>query len=131
MGGREGIIDTAVKTSETGYIQRRLIKSLEGPLLKSSYEETVDMLFQSALFAEVDYLIGEYVEEQKIELMSMNLDKVKKVYQLFDPDEMFDPAIVRQKLEEAGLAPNFINDMLSEAKNKIIIQDEYKQIIEE
>ncbi|KAH3765593.1 RNA polymerase II largest subunit [Pelomyxa schiedti] len=26
MGGREGLIDTAVKTSETGYIQRRLIK---------------------------------------------------------------------------------------------------------
>ena len=26
MGGREGLIDTAVKTSETGYIQRKLIK---------------------------------------------------------------------------------------------------------
>ena len=26
MGGREGLIDTAVKTSDTGYIQRRLIK---------------------------------------------------------------------------------------------------------
>ena len=29
MGGRTGLIDTAVKTSSTGYIQRRLIKSLE------------------------------------------------------------------------------------------------------
>lgn len=29
MGGREGVIDTAVKTSETGYIQRRLVKSME------------------------------------------------------------------------------------------------------
>jgi DNA-directed RNA polymerase II subunit RPB1 len=29
MGGREGLIDTAVKTAETGYIQRRLIKSME------------------------------------------------------------------------------------------------------
>ncbi|KAH9386205.1 DNA-directed RNA polymerase II subunit RPB1 [Nematocida major] len=29
MGGREGLIDTAVKTAETGYIQRRLIKALE------------------------------------------------------------------------------------------------------
>ena len=26
-GGREGLIDTAVKTSETGYIQRKLIKA--------------------------------------------------------------------------------------------------------
>lgn len=29
MGGREGLIDTAVKTAETGYMQRRLIKLLE------------------------------------------------------------------------------------------------------
>ena len=27
MGGRVGLIDTAVKTSQTGYIQRRLIKA--------------------------------------------------------------------------------------------------------
>ncbi|XP_077301448.1 uncharacterized protein LOC143922045 [Arctopsyche grandis] len=29
MGGREGIIDTAIKTAEIGYIQRRLVKALE------------------------------------------------------------------------------------------------------
>ena len=29
MGGRVGLIDTAVKTSQTGYIQRRVIKGLE------------------------------------------------------------------------------------------------------
>lgn len=29
MGGREGLIDTAVNTSETGYIQRKLIKAME------------------------------------------------------------------------------------------------------
>ncbi|KAF4609281.1 DNA-directed RNA polymerase II subunit rpb1 [Pleurotus pulmonarius] len=29
MAGREGLIDTAVKTAETGYIQRRLVKALE------------------------------------------------------------------------------------------------------
>lgn len=29
MGGREGLIDTAVKTSSTGYIQRRLVKAME------------------------------------------------------------------------------------------------------
>lgn len=29
MGGREGLIDTAVKTSDTGYIQRRLVKLME------------------------------------------------------------------------------------------------------
>jgi DNA-directed RNA polymerase II subunit RPB1 len=39
MGGREGLIDTAVKTSGTGYIQRRLIKGLED--LKVHYDMTV------------------------------------------------------------------------------------------
>ena len=29
MGGREGLVDTAVKTAETGYIQRRLVKAME------------------------------------------------------------------------------------------------------
>jgi RNA polymerase Rpb1, domain 5 len=28
MAGREGLIDSAVKTAETGYIQRRLVKAL-------------------------------------------------------------------------------------------------------
>jgi len=39
MGGRIGLIDTAVKTSSTGYIQRRLIKGLED--LKVEYDMTV------------------------------------------------------------------------------------------
>ena len=29
VGGREGLCDTAVKTSQTGYVQRRLVKSME------------------------------------------------------------------------------------------------------
>jgi len=39
MGGREGLIDTACKTAETGYIQRRLIKALEDVMIK--YDGTV------------------------------------------------------------------------------------------
>lgn len=29
MAGREGLVDTAVKTAETGYLQRRLVKVLQ------------------------------------------------------------------------------------------------------
>uniref|UniRef100_A0A0E0Q036 DNA-directed RNA polymerase subunit n=1 Tax=Oryza rufipogon TaxID=4529 RepID=A0A0E0Q036_ORYRU len=39
MAGREGLVDTAVKTSRSGYLQRCLIKSLES--LKVSYDHTV------------------------------------------------------------------------------------------
>jgi len=38
-GGREGLVDTAVKTASTGYIQRRLSKAQEG--LQVRYESTV------------------------------------------------------------------------------------------
>jgi DNA-directed RNA polymerase II subunit RPB1 len=39
MGGRIGLIDTAVKTSTTGYIQRRLVKGMEDCYV--SYDMTV------------------------------------------------------------------------------------------
>ena len=39
MGGREGLVDTAVKTAETGYMQRRLMKALED--LTIQYNNTV------------------------------------------------------------------------------------------
>ena len=39
MAGREGLIDTAVKTSRSGYLQRCLIKHLEG--IHIAYDQTV------------------------------------------------------------------------------------------
>lgn len=39
VGGREGLVDTAVKTAETGYMQRRLMKALEDLSIK--YDNTV------------------------------------------------------------------------------------------
>ncbi|KAJ5106015.1 DNA-directed RNA polymerase III largest subunit [Penicillium alfredii] len=39
MSGREGLVDTAVKTAETGYMSRRLMKSLED--LSTLYDDTV------------------------------------------------------------------------------------------
>jgi DNA-directed RNA polymerase III subunit RPC1 len=39
MGGREGLVDTAVKTAQTGYMQRRLVLSVEN--LCMQYDMTV------------------------------------------------------------------------------------------
>ncbi|CAI9105246.1 OLC1v1004130C1 [Oldenlandia corymbosa var. corymbosa] len=39
MGGREGLVDTAVKTADTGYMSRRLMKALED--LSIHYDNTV------------------------------------------------------------------------------------------
>jgi DNA-directed RNA polymerase beta' subunit len=38
MGGREGLIDTAIRTAKTGYVQRQLIKGLEDLIIK--YDNT-------------------------------------------------------------------------------------------
>ncbi len=39
MGGREGLVDTAVRTQQSGYMQRRLINALEH--IRMEYDETV------------------------------------------------------------------------------------------
>jgi len=39
MGGREGLVDTAVRTSQSGYMQRRMINALQD--LKVEYDNTV------------------------------------------------------------------------------------------
>ncbi len=39
MGGREGLVDTAVRTSQSGYLQRRLVNALQD--LEVKYDGTV------------------------------------------------------------------------------------------
>ncbi|XP_073009025.1 DNA-directed RNA polymerase III subunit 1 isoform X1 [Typha latifolia] len=53
MGGREGLVDTAVKTAETGYMSRRLMKGLED--LSVYYDQTV----RNASGGVVQFLYGD------------------------------------------------------------------------
>ena len=39
MGGREGLVDTAVRTQQSGYMQRRLVNAMEH--LRVEYDLTV------------------------------------------------------------------------------------------
>ena len=48
MGGREGLIDTAVKTSETGYIQRKLVKAMEDLKIYSGASVSTDTAWSCA-----------------------------------------------------------------------------------
>lgn len=54
MAGREGLIDTAVKTSRSGYLQRCLIKGMEG--LKAEYDTSVR---ESSDGSMIQFLYGE------------------------------------------------------------------------
>ncbi|TXG73952.1 hypothetical protein EZV62_002531 [Acer yangbiense] len=53
MGGREGLVDTAVKTADTGYMSRRLIKALEDLFIH--YDNTV----RNASGCVVQFLYGD------------------------------------------------------------------------
>jgi DNA-directed RNA polymerase II subunit RPB1 len=80
MGGRIGLIDTAVKTSQTGYIQRRLIKGLED--LKVEY----DMSVRNSKGKIIQFEYGEdgfesmKVENQMIPLVNMSIDEIHKYF---------------------------------------------------
>ena len=82
MGGRVGLIDTAVKTSQTGYIQRRLVKSLED--LKIEYDMTV----RNNKYKIIQFAYGDdgfdpvKVENQILPLVSMNLEEIYAHYQM-------------------------------------------------
>lgn len=54
MAGREGLIDTAVKTSRSGYLQRCLIKGMEG--LRAEYDSSVRESSDGSI---VQFLYGE------------------------------------------------------------------------
>ncbi|KAI8873392.1 Rpo21 protein [Ramicandelaber brevisporus] len=80
MSGREGLIDTAVKTAETGYIQRRLVKALED--LKVHYDGTV----RNSTGEVIQYVYGEdgidscHLEIQKIDSMLLSDTKFKQTF---------------------------------------------------
>ncbi|AVL94696.2 directed RNA polymerase (II) subunit 1 [Moumouvirus australiensis] len=80
MAGREGIINTAIKTADTGYVQRKLVKMLED--IKVEYDGTVrnanDKLIQ-CVYGD-NGINTENQVEQKIYLISANNSKVRNDY---------------------------------------------------
>ncbi|KAK4144126.1 uncharacterized protein C8A04DRAFT_28247 [Dichotomopilus funicola] len=75
MAGREGLIDTAVKTSRSGYLQRCLIKGMEG--LRVSYDSSVrdsDGTIVQFLFGEDGIDIGKQKYLNDFEFVLRNLD---------------------------------------------------------
>ena len=102
MGGREGIIDTAVKTSETGYIQRRLIKSLED--VKINYDLTLrnhnDEIIQF-LYGE-DGLESSKLEKQNIDgLVDIDMLEFNNRYKNIDLIKKYTSSkLEKSKLEE-------------------------------
>ncbi|KAJ1882302.1 DNA-directed RNA polymerase II core subunit rpo21, partial [Coemansia sp. S17] len=93
MGGREGLIDTAVKTAETGYIQRRLIKALED--IMCQYDGTT----RNSLGQVVQFVYGEdgmdgcAIEQQTITPVRQSNSDFERMFKVnvMDHGSVFKP----------------------------------------
>ena len=85
MGGREGLIDTAVQTSETGYIQRKLVKAMED--CKIAY----DLSVRNASGTIIQFLYGDDgMDASKIETQQVPILNSTDIYldYAFSPKEL-------------------------------------------
>ena len=117
MGGREGLIDTAVKTSETGYIQRKLIKAMED--LKVNYDLTVKNSYGKI----IQFLYGDdgynysKIEVQKLDLLELKFSELEDKYR-FSDDENW----------ELFLEEDVVLELLKTANYKDKLEEHYKNI---
>jgi|LauGreDrversion4_2_1035121.scaffolds.fasta_scaffold07523_3 DNA-directed RNA polymerase II subunit RPB1 len=90
MGGRIGLIDTAVKTSQTGYIQRRLIKGLED--IKVEYDMTVRNNMRKIIQFNYgdDGFDSTKIENQVIPLVDMSIEDIYLYYDIIGVNDQHD-----------------------------------------
>ena len=116
MGGREGLIDTAVKTADTGYISRRLMKALEDVMVK--YDGTVRTskeMIVTFLYGE-DGMAGEHFENIGLDLPGLNNEKLSEKYNLA---HNIESERSQKKLDEA----------MGPKRTKLVVQDRELQTL--
>ncbi len=110
MGGREGLIDTACKTAETGYIQRRLVKAMETVMAR--YDGTLRTSGGNI----VQFLYGEdgmdavWIERQQFPLLTMAKTQLEKNFKLDTSDPDFDKDSQGIPFLEAAIADECRHD---------------------
>jgi len=123
MGGREGLIDTACKTAETGYIQRRLVKAMETVMAR--YDGTLRTSGGNI----VQFLYGEdgmdavFIERQEFESLTLNKREFQERYELNVNEEDFgrDPVTGIQYLEA-----DIIEDCKSDPEVQQLLDREFE-----
>ncbi|KRX96698.1 DNA-directed RNA polymerase II subunit RPB1 [Trichinella pseudospiralis] len=124
MGGREGLIDTAVKTAETGYIQRRLIKAMESVMV--AYDGTV----RNATGQLVQLRYGEDGLDGAMSLPSLKLsdEKFREKYRLDLTDErllrkIFIESIAVDLLASGGVVAELEAEFEQLSEDRRIMRD--------
>ena len=112
MSGREGLIDTAVKTAETGYLQRQMVKAMED--LVTQHDGTV----RDARGCIVQFHYGEdglsstKVETQGLPIHTMTDDDIRKLVGL--RDVKWDEVLSVPRVENAEAVNAFVEQVLED-----------------
>ena len=125
MAGREGVIDTAVKTANSGYLQRKLVKSMEDLkvvhdyTVRSSNNDVVQFCYGYDGFNSID------LEKQKTNFLKIDINKLNNNYYI-DINDKFDYVIKSElsKMKKIDNWKKIIIDYNSNIEN--IITDLHK-----
>ncbi|OPY34824.1 MAG: DNA-directed RNA polymerase subunit A' [Methanomassiliicoccales archaeon PtaU1.Bin124] len=120
MGGREGLVDTAVRTSRSGYMQRRLINALEDLKMKQdgTVRNTADSIIQfhygedgvdptrsvNGEAIDIDDILAEVLGEDEAELLAKIEEKKVGGYATVEKDLM---ETGEEDMEEVGEETDF------------------------
>jgi len=105
QGGREGLIDTAVKTSETGYIQRKLMKAMEDN--KIFY----DLSVRNASGEIIQFIYGDdgfnyiKIESQHLDYLGKSFDKIEEIHRF--GDEKFSTFLNTSAIKKLKQIPDY------------------------
>ncbi len=97
MGGREGLVDTAVRTQQSGYMQRRLINALEH--LKLEYDHTV----RDPHGHIIQFLYG----EDGIDVSKSDHGEAFRILRLIESESIIDSGKKASKEDVAELAKKY------------------------
>ena len=117
MTGREGLIDTAVKTADTGYIQRQLVKALEDIVVQ--HDGTV----RDANMNILQFHYGEdSIMATKLEVQELPLDKLsrKGIRETFGMSKVDWSAVledgIQRPADEDSLTATYVEDILEDQR---------------
>ena len=127
MGGREGLIDTACKTAETGYIQRRLVKAMETVMarydgtLRTSGGQVVQFLYGE------DGMDAVWIERQNFDSLTLTKSDFEKRY-LFDTS---DPEFGHDDQGIPYMDPDTVDKCRREPEIQHLLEAEVEKIRED
>ena len=123
MSGREGLIDTAVKTADTGYIQRQLIKSMED--LTVQHDGTV----RDANNNIIQFHYGEdginptKIESQSLPLIDLTAETIRSEFGMKDADWSNILKDGTQRSNDEELITEFVKEIMFD--QRMLVEEMY------